>query len=41
MRERVRRLGGHLEIKSAADGVVIVARVPVPAERELSETRPS
>jgi PAS domain S-box-containing protein len=41
MRERVRRLGGNLDIKSAADGVVIVARVPVPAERELSETRPS
>jgi two-component system, NarL family, sensor kinase len=38
MRERLRRLGGQLEVKSAADGVALVARVPVSAEREPDET---
>jgi len=38
MRERLRRLGGQLEVKSAADGVELVARVPVSAEREPDET---
>jgi PAS domain S-box-containing protein len=33
MRERLRRLRGHLEVKSAADGVALVARIPVAAER--------
>jgi PAS domain S-box-containing protein len=38
MRERLRRLSGHLEVKSATDGVVLLARVPVTAEREPDET---
>jgi two-component system, NarL family, sensor kinase len=38
MRERLRRLRGHLEVKSAADGVALVARVPVSAEKEPDET---
>jgi PAS domain S-box-containing protein len=38
MRERLRRLRGQLEVKSAADGVALVARVPVATEREPDET---
>jgi signal transduction histidine kinase len=38
MRERVRRLSGHLEVRSA-DGVALLVRVPVPAEMESHETR--
>jgi len=30
IRERLRRFGGHLDIRSADDGVLLVAQVPVP-----------
>jgi two-component system, NarL family, sensor kinase len=38
MRERIRRLGGVLEVKSAADGVAVIARVPLSAEGESDGT---
>ncbi len=38
IRERVRRLRGHLDMRSA-DGVALLVRVPVPAEVESHETR--
>jgi signal transduction histidine kinase len=38
MRERLRRLSGHLEVKSAAGGLALIARVPLSAEREPDET---
>jgi signal transduction histidine kinase len=35
MRERIRQLGGTLEIESSADGTVITAKLPVPQDGEL------
>ena len=36
MRERVRLLKGHLEIRSGASGTTIVIRLPLPAEQDSS-----
>lgn len=43
MRERIRQLGGSLEITSGARGTVVAAQLPVPEEspRDLSETNVS
>jgi len=32
IRERLRKLGGRLEIRSSGDGTLLTAQVPVPAE---------